>query len=365
MKKKRITWWWIWLCTLGAIFAAFFSLHKKTALMNRVWWGAVFPLERKLAALTACVSLSIAEVAIISVGVAAFFGLTYALRRRKPGRFAAVFLCGVGTIYAAFCLLWGTAYYADGFQEQSGLRARGGTVEELYAATVRFADGVRETAGQVPRDQNGVFAASRQDILVGAEKAYLQAEKEFPCLHRDFIRPKAFVSSRALSALDFTGFYFPLTGEANVNIDSPAVYLPATVCHEMAHQRGYASEQECNFLGILAAVSCGDPTYAYSGYLMGYVYLSNALYTRDQAAWQKVRDMLPPEALQDLRYHSAYWDQFTSPVKTVSNTVYDGFLKANGDHLGIQSYGTVVDLLLAYEGESFSGNPCQTEKGLL
>ena len=35
-------------------------------------------------------------------------------------------------------------------------------------------------------------------------------------------------------------------------------------------------------------------------------------------------------------------------AKTVSNKVYDGLLKAYGDERGIQSYGTVVDLLVAY-----------------
>ena len=51
----------------------------------------------------------------------------------------------------------------------------------------------------------------------------------------------------------------------------------------------------------------------------------------------------------DLAYNNAYWAQFQdSVVQTVSNQVYDGLLKAYGDERGIQSYGTVVDLLVAY-----------------
>ena len=47
--------------------------------------------------------------------------------------------------------------------------------------------------------------------------------------------------------------------------------------------------------------------------------------------------------------NNAYWAQFQdSVVQTVSNQVYDGLLKAYGDERGIQSYGTVVDLLVAY-----------------
>ena len=151
-----------------------------------------------------------------------------------------------------------------------------------------------------------------------------------------------------MSAMDFTGFYFPFTGEANVNVDAPPVYLPATCCHEIAHQKGVSSEQECNFLGILAALRSGDADFRYSGALMGYIYVSNALYAADYDAWQAIRDTLPQETLRDLQQQRDYWAQFEGPVKTVSTKVYDGFLKANGDKNGIHSYGTVVDLLLAY-----------------
>lgn len=83
-----------------------------------------------------------------------------------------------------------------------------------------------------------------------------------------------------MSYLDFSGFYFPFTGEANLNDESPACYLPANICHELAHQQGIATEQECNFVGILAAITAESPAYQYSGYLMGYVHLANALYRR-------------------------------------------------------------------------------------
>ena len=127
-----------------------------------------------------------------------------------------------------------------------------------------------------------------------------------------------------------------------------------TICHELAHQQGIASEQECNFVGIMAAALSADPAYRYSGYLLGYVHLSNALYRADAEAWQAIRDSLPETVRADLRQNSAYWAQFSGPVRTVSNKVYDGFLKSNGVSSGIQSYGTVVDLLLAYHYDSQS-----------
>ena len=52
----------------------------------------------------------------------------------------------------------------------------------------------------------------------------------------------------------------------------PHVFF-ATVAHELAHQRGIASEQECNFLGVLASTTSGNPAYVYAGWLSGYIYL--------------------------------------------------------------------------------------------
>ena len=148
--------------------------------------------------------------------------------------------------------------------------------------------------------------------------------------------------------MNFTGFYFPFTGESNVNMDSPAMLLASTCAHELAHQRGIASEQQCNFLAVLACTRCGDAAYNYAGWLLGYIHLSNALYRADRDAWQEVRDRLPDEVLADLRANSAYWAQYKGLTATVTQSLNDRMIKSYGDSLGTQSYGAVVDLLVKY-----------------
>ena len=66
-------------------------------------------------------------------------------------------------------------------------------------------------------------------------------------------------------------------------------------------------------------------------------------------AYRAIRDTLPETVRADLAYNSAYWDQFRdNAAQKVADKVYDTSLKAYGDEDGIQSYGTVVDLLVTY-----------------
>ncbi len=289
------------------------------------------------------------------LGVMAWIAvLFYRLRTRKGRRWDTFYGGALGlaclflTTYGFYCVTWGVNYYADGFQVKSGIYAQPVTAGELERVTLYFTEKLAETAGQVRRDEDGVFAVPREEIFDQSARVYDNLSQEFPFLARRDRMPKKMFFSRLFSAMNFTGFYSPYTGESNLNVDSPACLLPANIAHELAHQRGIASEQECNFLAVAAAVSSEDPAYQYSGYLMGYIHLSNALYRADPERWAEIRGLLPEEAAADLRYHSAYWAQFEGLTAKVSTAIYDNALRSYGQTAGIQSYGTVVDLLVAY-----------------
>lgn len=288
------------------------------------------------------------------VAVLIWIGALIHRLRTRPHRWDSAYggllglLCLFLSAAGLYCALWGVNYYADGFQEMSGLYAQPVTRENLKRVTGLFVEKLQATADQVPRDENGIFAVDRDDIFAESIHVYDTIGQEFPFLQREDRVPKRMFFSRLFSAMNFTGFYSPYTGESNLNVDSPACLLPANIAHELAHQRGIASEQECNFLAIAAATSTDSAAYQYSGYLMGYIHLSNALYEADQEAWRALRETLPETVRADLAYHSAYWDQFEGLTATVSKNIYDTALKSYGQSDGIRSYGTVVDLLVAY-----------------
>ena len=149
---------------------------------------------------------------------------------------------------------------------------------------------------------------------------YDALEQQYPFLSVSAVSPKPMLFSRVLSALNFTGFFFPFTGEANLNVDSPECLLPATIAHELAHVRGVAPEQTANFVAILACDTSGDPLYAYSGYLLGYIHLSNALYGASYEKWLEIAQQVCQTANEDILANNAYWQQFESPVSKAAET---------------------------------------------
>ena len=178
------------------------------------------------------------------------------LRFRRPlrqlYRLVITPVCLALAIYGGFCLLWGTYYYGDDFVTQSGLETGAVSTEELRTVTTYFADLANTYSAAVPRDENGVCATDRKAVLERSPRLYQGLEEEFPCLAGPGLRAKSIGCSRILSYLDFTGFFFPFTGEANVNIDFPPSLFASTVAHELAHQRGVAKEQETNFVAVAA-----------------------------------------------------------------------------------------------------------------
>ena len=347
----------IWLLVNVLALGVFFVLRTQRAVMTALAEGFSMPLERALGRLNAHVSVSVAELCYAAAIIAAVVFLICSLialcraeyKREVFYRHVMLLVNVLLSLYLAFCLLWGVNFYADDFCDKSGIYPAPVAHDDLVAVTRYFAQQVSLHADGVPRDANGVCAVSRRAVLDAAPSLYEDMYGEFPFLYMETDPlPKPVYFSRVMSAMNVTGLYFPFTGESNLNMDFPTATFAATVAHELAHRRGIASEQQCNFLAVLASTRSEDPVYQYSGWLMGYVHLANALYTADPEAWYELRAGLPAGVDADLRFENAYWAQWKGTVSEASGKAYDTMLKSYGDKLGMQSYGAVVDLLVAY-----------------
>ena len=237
------------------------------------------------------------------------------------------------------------------FAEKSGLSTAGGTVDELEALCRRMVEGVNRYADLVERDEDGCCTVADtlgQDSIAAMKK--LSETYEFLDVY--YVRPKAVLWSEFMSHANFTGIYSPFTGESQYNALIPQYNLPHTVCHELAHAAGFEREDEANFIGFLACLESGDPTFAYSGYLLGYIYATNALYKADYDRFAEARKGLDPKASHDLDVNTEYWSRYQGKVAEVSDHINNSTLEFHGVEDGVKSYGRVVDLMIAWYREN-------------
>lgn len=348
----------LWLLLMGAL-GLWFRVHTgDTAMMNALAADVADPVKAALGRVSYAVPFSVMEAVIALAAAGGLLALALLARRIARDRtawkgtllsFAVYALCVVSAVVVTADYIWGVYYYADGLQERSGIRAEPVTAAELERVTRYAAAQLAAEADGVPRDENGLFSASRAEILALGETVYDHIAEELPALRYEDRPPKPVFFSRVMSHLRLTGVYFSFTGEANVNMDCPACFLPSTVAHELAHQRGIASEKECNFAAVLASTTADSPLYRYSGWLFAYLHLSNALYSADRESWQSIRDGLPESVRRDLAANNAYWQPFReNGVSEGYQQLYDGYLKNYGESEGVESYGLVVELLTVY-----------------
>lgn len=273
------------------------------------------------------------------------------LRRKLPQGWLLRWVGSFLLIAGIFCLMFmvggGVNYNRKTFSTLTKMDTSGGTADELYEVALFLAGKVNETAPLVQRDTDGCMVIG-EDFRESAVASMNQLARTYDCLIGFYPQPKGILASRLLSYQNITGIYSPFLAEANYNADVPQYNLPHTVCHELSHLRGFMREDEANFIGFLACVWSEDLSFRYSGYLLGYIYVSNALYGENADRWREVRGLLCAEANTDLAANSAYWKQFEGPVAERATQRNDSYLKFNHQEDGVKSYNRVVNLILDY-----------------
>ena len=336
----------------GCLLVGAFRLARKNRpAMEWVAAHISVPFKRAASALVDPLPFSGAEAVCLLVGCGALAFLVRGIWRQIHGQgglgSCLLVLAALAVwIYAGVCLFWGVHYYTESFEEKAGMTNEGVSLDQLAQAALWFREKVNETAPLVKRDENGDFGYTWQEIFADSPGLYDGVLEEYPFLAGPERSPKPALFSKLMSASNFTGYLFPFLGESTLNVDCPVVFIPVTVAHEFSHQRGVAQEEQANFVGIEACIASDKPAYVYSGYLFGYLHLTNALWEADPERWARVEEGLCAQAKQDMALNNAYWAQYQE--KVVANTmqsVYENFLYSYDQSMGIRSYGACVDLL--------------------
>ena len=326
------------------------------AVAERVFARGVFrALAALIGRLTQYVPFSLAECLAVAALPLAVGVIVWAVRRRAWRRLLRVLAWVLSWALLLYMLMHGLQYHRRPLAEQMDMQTQAsGSVERLAALTAFFAEQASAARLFCEEDEAGCMrlTAPLTDTLKSGGAGYAVLEEQYPFLRGTVIRTKGVKLSHWWSYTGITGMYFPFLAEANINVDAPDTALPVTITHELAHTRGYAHEDECNFLGILAAVNHPDPAWQYAGWLEAYMYTADALFAADVEAFLSTRALCSEGMLRDLACRATYWKAFDGGVQEMSNQVNDTFIRVNGDAEGVARYDQVTALLLSYYGES-------------
>ena len=286
---------------------------------------------------------------IFPLGLVGYIG--YEIYKRAFVRLTANCACLLGVLWFMFTLGAGINYARIPFGDTIGLAPRPSYSHELAELTEILVQHANELSTQVQRNEYGhmvISARNNTALSSEAREIFRNAGEEWPVLRGFVPHTKPILYSRFMSQLRIAGVFTPWTLEPHVNVDVMDYHIPATMLHELAHFRGIMREDEANFIAWIVGHHSGHPDFMYSATMLALSYAAGQLHRADRDEHSRIMAQLCRYVQIDRRANWEYWQQFEGPLAEVSRAANDAYLRANRQQDGVQSYGRVVDLLLAY-----------------
>jgi len=259
--------------------------------------------------------------------------------------------------YVIFKLIWGLNYDRAGIAYQLNIAKATYTKEEVTLLTNQLIEKVNECRRLIK--DTVLPKPSLNSIYREAFQSYQTVSYEFDFLNYTNRSVKASLFSVIGDYMGFSGYYNPFTGEAQLRTDIPRVLIPYIACHEMAHQLGYASESEANFVGYLAAAASTDPYFRYSVYNDLFSYAQGEeifMYGQQENDFKDFENVIQYNRIhldtlvkKDRREIREFFNKRRNRISPAISGLYDQYLKMNKQSKGVKSYDEVIGWLIAYQ----------------
>lgn len=366
MKQKGAisTWQWVKLGILFCIslIISLFSIFPHQ--VETIYATGIYPgLASTLRTLTRWIPFSIGDLLYAWLVILLLIGLVRMIRllyRRELTQARLVHL-GYGFtktmlwVYIVFKLMWGLNYNRLGIAYQLRLSKQDYSKEEVTQLALALIEKLNECRRQIP---DTVLPAPPLDTLYRkAYRSYEAASYQYEFLNYRNRSVKSSLFNGVADYMGFTGYYNPFTGEAQLRTDVPRVLIPYITCHEMAHQLGYASESEANFVGYLAAAASKDVYVRYSVYLDLFSYAQGEqvrMYGKEKdfslfdSVLKQNRETMDTLVKKDRKEIREFFFKRRNRISPAVSSLYDQYLKLNKQLEGLNSYNEVVGWLIAY-----------------
>ena len=255
----------------------------------------------------------------------------------------------LSVFYFFFHLLWAFNYYREPLFEKMKIEKEY-TDAQLLAFTKKLIVKTNAIQFQITKNDSSkvVFPYTQKQAFQMDLNGYENLSKEHSYFKYEILSVKKSLFSLPLTYMGFGGYLNPFTNEAQVNDLMPMYNFPVTTCHEMAHQMGYASESECNFIGVLAAVKNDNLYYQYSGYSFALRYCLGIWQVKNEKIFEQLKKQTHIGILKNYQESQDFWKQYDTFIDEGFRIFYDNFLKTNNQKDGMDSYSKFIDLMLNY-----------------
>jgi hypothetical protein len=264
----------------------------------------------------------------------------------KIVHFAAI----LSIIYFCFYLFWGLNYYREPLAKNLDYNQSKYSTKQLKKVTKHIIEQLNFYQHKITKNDTLQVENphSQKEMYTMAVAGYTNLENSFPQLKYKHTSVKSSLMSLLQTYNGTTGYLNPLTGEAQVNNKIPTTSYPTTTCHEMAHQIGFAAENEANFVGFLAANYNDDVYFKYASYRMAFGYCISELRKRDRVLSKELWKTVNKGVIKDFNASYTFWQGYKNPFEPIIKKGYNAYLKANKQDKGVESYNYVVDLFISY-----------------
>ena len=301
-----------------------------------------------IASVTGEIPFCVWEAALLVLILVLVYSLVQAIRRVRILSWIAGVLVLTGVLAFSFTALWGINHFGAGIGEKLDLSVREYSVEELKEATGYYCRQVSLLADEVSRDENGCAEFEEFDALAKKADGGYRKLADNALFAGQCPAVKKLVAWPLFSRMGTTGVFVCFTAEPSVNPDTATVWLPVTMCHELAHSKLLAAEDDANFCAYLTCMANDDAQFRYSGALAAYVYCNNALHRADADAAKILWDSLDSRVRADIENANAHYAQYEGKIQDVASAANDAYLKAFSEKSGVRSYGEAANLLIAW-----------------
>ena len=298
------------------------------------------------------IPFSIGDILYIAIILFIIKGIINAVKTKKLNFKKNIFRVGAvaSIIFFFFHFNWGLNYFRQPITKILNFEKKDYTSEELIEFTKQLVVKTNKTHFLITKNDSVIVNASlnKKQIREESINAYSQLNLKHPQLNFRSPSIKGSLFSVPLTYMGFAGYINPITNEAQVNSLILENFYPATVCHEIAHQVGIASESEANFVGYLAAINSNDSHFNYAGYMMALRYCLFEIYRIQPDKFVLLKKSINKGILKDIQRNQKFWKSYQNWSEEYFKFFYDSYLKANKQKDGIKGYNKMVSLLINY-----------------